>query len=152
MYQISRTWFRFNELNISNNVQLKKRFKSYKFEQFIDSKKSFLIKLLFTKLLNINDQMFVETKMRSSNQISMIEKFFNKKRFKFWNFINRSNDSYEQQSQSRNDLLRLICLNKNNKRILKTWLRFDIDANDHSILIFTNSKISHYFIIQRIIN
>ena len=78
------------------------------------------MKLLFTKFSNINDQMFVETKMRSSNQILIIEKFFNKKTFKFLNFINLSNDSYEQQSQSRNDFLRLFCLNENNKRMSKT--------------------------------
>ena len=50
----------------------------------------------------------------------MIEKFFNKKTFKFLNFINRLNDSYEQQSQFRNDLLQLNYLIENNKRMSKT--------------------------------
>ena len=46
----------------------------------------------------------------------------------------------------------LICLNENNKRISKTWLRFDVNVNDHSISTFENSKIFHCFLTQRIIN
>ena len=47
MYEFSCIWLYFIRLKIQNKQVVEKRLKSYKFEQFIDSKKLFLMKRLF---------------------------------------------------------------------------------------------------------
>ncbi len=86
MQEFSCTRFRFRKLKNSNNIQFEKRIKSYEFEQFIDSKKSFLKKISFTNFSELDDQnKIIETKQRSSIQIqtSMLKKSSNEKTFKF---------------------------------------------------------------------
>ena len=48
--------------------------------------------------------------------------------------------------------MKLFCLNFHNLRISKTWLRFDVNANERIVSIFIDSKISHCFLAQRIVD
>ena len=84
--------------------------------------------------------------------ISIFAKRFDEKTFKFWIFATRDDFSYIFITLTKNDLMRLICLNEN-KRISNAWLRFDINVkNDRRISTFANSNVSHCFIAQRIVD
>ena len=153
MWQISCVKTCFRRLNIQNKQSIEKRIKSYELEQFIDSKKSLLMKKLFVSSSNLNDQLeSVEMKTHSSAQIVKSRNENNLKTSKLWTFRFRQNESYEQCTQARNDLMKLICLNFHSKRMSKTWLRFDMKAHDYTVSIFVNSETSHCFFAQRIVN
>ena len=84
--------------------------------------------------------------------LSIFAKRFDEKTFKFWTFATRDDFSYIFIILTKNYLMKLICLNEN-KRISKTWLRFNIDIkNDRKVLTFANSNVSHCFIAQHIVN
>ena len=75
-----------------------------------------------------------------------------KKTLKFWTFVARDNDSYESSLRSSDEMMILICLNKNDQRRSKTWLRFDVDANDIKVIIFADSDVIHCFIVKRFVD
>ena len=76
----------------------------------------------------------------------------NLKTFKLWTFDIRQKESYEQCVQIRNDFMKLFCLNFHNLRMSKTWLCFDVNANERIVSIFVDSEISHCFLAQRIVD
>ena len=128
-----KTWSRFE-----------KRLKSSKFEQLNNYSKSFEIKKI--------DSIIENEQILFTFIISIFVKRFNEKTLKFWIFATSDDFSYIFITSTKNNFMKLICLNEN-KRISKTWLRFDIDIkNDRKVLTFVNSNVSHYFIAQRIVD
>ena len=154
MFEFYRIWKRFVWLKISYKRRTKtwkktwsrfeKRLKSSKFEQFDDYSESFEIKKI--------DSIIENKQILFAFITSIFAKRFDENTFKFWIFATRDDFSYMFIISTRNDLMKLICLNKN-ERISKTWLRFDIDIeNNRKISTFVNSNVSYYFIAQRIVD
>ena len=149
-----RVWKRFVWLKISYKRRAKtrkktwskfeKRLKSSKFEQFDNYSESFEIKKI--------DSIIENEQISFTFITSIFAKRFDEKTFKFWIFATRDDFSYIFITSTKNNLIKLICLNEN-KRISKTWLRFNIDIeSDRKILTFANLNVSYYFIAQRIID
>ena len=55
-------------------------------------------------------------------------------------------------NQQQDQLMFLIVLNRDDQRRSKAWLRFDIIVSDRRITIFVDFKISHCFIVRRIVD
>ena len=148
LFEFHRIWKRFVWLKVSYKSRTKtqkktwskfeKRLKSSKFKQLDNYNKSFEIKEIHST---------IENKQISFTFItSIFAKRFDKRTFKFWIFTTRDDFSYIFITSTRNNLMRLIYLNKN-KRMSNAWLRFDIDIeNDRKISTFANSNVSHCFI------
>ena len=46
----------------------------------------------------------------------------------------------------------LIVIKRNNRRKFNAWLRFNIIIKKQQISIFVDLSVSHYFIVQRIVD